>query len=172
MANINNRLNCTFLSSLLVWNWTCWELLGITRENLTLPTLLPITAETLRNTLMDVAYPSTFIYLAMVGPDDILGLLPSGRHTVTTNGPARHHLATLAGAPFLSLQVSSRPRAPARHCRRRSPRPWCRTSPRTRRRWRDHLGSCWSWHQRGRFLNVRTVGSAVLEPSEKEEVVV
>ena len=78
---------------------------------------------------MDVAYPSTFINLAMVGSGNILGLLPTGRHTVTTNGPARHLLATLAGAPFLPLQVSSRPRPPSRPCPRQSPGRWRRTSP-------------------------------------------
>ena len=44
-------------------------------------------------------------------------------------------------------------------------RPWCRKSSCTCRRWRDHLGSWWSWHRRSRFVNVRTVVRAILGPS-------
>ena len=36
----------------------------------------------------------------MVGSGNILGLVPTGRHRVTTNGPARHLLALLAGDPL------------------------------------------------------------------------
>ena len=36
----------------------------------------------------------------MVGPDDILGLVPAGRHEVTTNGPADNFLALVAGDPL------------------------------------------------------------------------
>ena len=36
----------------------------------------------------------------MVGSGDILGLVPTGRHTVTTYRTGRHHLALAAGDPL------------------------------------------------------------------------
>ena len=42
--------------------------------------------ENWRIKLANVAYPSTSD-LAIVGSGDILGLVPAGHHTVTTNGP-------------------------------------------------------------------------------------
>ena len=38
--------------------------------------------------------------MAMVGSGDILGLLPTGRHTDTTDRTGRHLLALLAGDPL------------------------------------------------------------------------
>ena len=45
--------------------------------------------------------------MAMVGSGDILGLLPTGRHTDTTDRTGRHLLALLAGDPLCPSRFPS-----------------------------------------------------------------
>ena len=106
----------------------------------------------------------------MVGSGDILGLLPTGRHTDTTDRTGRHLLALLAGDPLCPSRFLPVLREILLVAVRADLLVLGVVSPLA------HSGdgeSHWGLGGLGigvvKIFNVRTVGKAVLEPSKKEE---